>query len=994
MNLFKGLFQKVSSFFNQKKSSPDETKLNVGTDDNPTFFDLSPYVAKATNAARGFFGVEPSGPSLKFEATPSQIKTITAGGERTPELGTKPEDLVAEFFRAPARFAARTTLGGRETFTPTTQAEKFVFGPEAFRGFTGAGETISETVGLKDKLPEKALPFIGVAGGLLESFPGFGKSSEPFEIIAKSKNADEIFKVLKGLVKGSEPEIKALSESLVDVSKADEVKDILTTVTKSGKERKFIDTVRQSENTAPEVAKDIKGNYIPITNKETLAEAQKFIDTNFDEAVRIAKGPEPATARSNAIAQELIQRFQNEGNFEQAIELVETTAKKATTQGQAIQALSMYNRLTPEGVLRYTQRLIDRANSERGGLQKISLEAEKARLLRNQARKAGALPDGREKIVETAKLVEMIHQQIPPTLLEKISTMQTMAQLLNPKTFIRNIVGNAGFSALENVKDIPAAALDSAMSLLTGKRTKTLPSVVVQAKGAKIGLVEGVQDALQGINTSYIPTQFELPKTQVFSGPVGRNLERLLNIELRAPDRAMYKAAYDGSLYQQMKAAGVTEPTEAMKEIAHYDGLYRTFQDDNATTYIFSKIKNALNVGREFGVGDIVLKYPKTPANLLNRGIAYSPAGFVNALFEAAKPLIGHSFDQKKFVEAFSRAFVGTTGLVGAGSLMRSLGIITGRRNEDTDVDTLERLTGLGQYRINISALKRFVLSGFDPESAKIQEGDHLISYDWFQPQAIPLSIGANLREGKGVQGQVGTVLQSIANGLNTLAEQPLISGLKRVMETRDFSESIQQVLRDVPSSFVPTFLNQIRQLIDNTQRNTYDPDVIQYALNLAKNKIPGFSGTLQPRVGPFGADMEVYQGESNNPFNVFFNPAFTSNYKPTEEAQLVLDLFEQTGETTQFPRIVGRTQKINGENVKLNPIQISSLQRYVGRVTKELFASFAEDQNFQSLPPDEKVQYLQNVLTDIGTAGKVVVLGNRPKRMSNRARQIIEHYR
>jgi hypothetical protein len=77
-------------------------------------------------------------------------------------------------------------------------------------------------------------------------------------------------------------------------------------------------------------------------------------------------------------------------------------------------------------------------------------------------------------------------------------------------------------------------------------------------------------------------------------------------------------------------------------------------------------------------------------------------------------PLMRRSFNKKAFVEAFS----------------------------------VQRLTGLGQYKINTSALKRFVLSCMDAETAQLQPGDKLITYDWFQPNAIMLLIGANIDEG------------------------------------------------------------------------------------------------------------------------------------------------------------------------------------------------------------------------------------------------------
>ncbi len=825
--------------------------------------------------------------------------------------------------------------------------------------------------------------------------------------IAKEINPE----VIKGLLSkiGIEKKlIPTLSKGLVKVTNEEEVINAIKNATGSVKkiispeletiaqkelglkERGFSQTVAESEKTAQKIKQETKSYYVPTSNESDLDYAKNLLKTNLDEATKVAYSPE-FSAKSNAVREQLILEYQNAGRYQDAINLINNLSEKATTAGQGIQILNMYNKLTPEGILRYAQNIIEKAN--KGRTNKLKLDNRFVEEIIAQVKRLKTLPEGREKIVETAKLLQKIADKVPSTIGQKISTIQTLSQLLNPKTAIRNLVGNVGFQGLETVKDVPATMLDSALSLITKQRTKSLPNLKSQLGGFKTGIVEGVEDALNRIDTSAIPTKFDLPRTATFKGGVGASLEKLLNIELKATDRAFYKAAYDGSLAEQMIAKKIKIATDTMKEQAHLDALYRTFQDDNVVSKLFTGIKKSLNVGKNFGLGDFVLKYPKTPANLLARGIEYSGGGFINSLMEMAKPLVGKEFNQRKFVETFSRALVGTTGLVGMGALMHRLGIITGRPEKDTDIKGIQRISGLGQYRINVSALKRFVFSGFNTETTKLQNNDTLISYDWFQPMAINLSIGANIDEGNGIGGQVSSVINSISEGINTLAEQPLVSGLTRLLKTQDFSSTIQETLKGMPPSFIPTFLSQITQLIDNTQRNSYDPSIYQYALNLTKQKIPGLAQTLPPSVDAFGDNLERYQGKSNNLFNVFFNPAFISKYKKTPEAQMVLDLMNETGETKQAPRLINYTQKVNGENKKLNPKQITSLQRYVGTITKELFASFASDTNFQNLPPTDKVNYLANVISDIGSAGKIVILGDRPKKPSKRTLKIVQQF-
>jgi hypothetical protein len=485
----------------------------------------------------------------------------------------------------------------------------------------------------------------------------------------------------------------------------------------------------------------------------------------------------------------------------------------------------------------------------------------------------------------------------------------------------------------------------------------------------KQGWKEGVEEAKLGIDLKGLATKQDLPKGRVFRKGFMGKAETALAIELRATDRAMYQAAYDGSINNQMRAAKVDTPTQEMKDIAHYDGLYRTFQDDNALSKGFQGIKRYLNGEKEFGLGDFVIKYPRTPANLLMRGIEYSPAGFMKTIITAAKPLAKYEFNQKEFVESFSRALVGSTALVGTGALLNKLGVVTGKPVADRDLAELQREQGFGEYRINASALKRLVFGG----DVKPQQGDKIVSYDWFQPQAIPLAIGADINANKGEPvGIIGTIMQALGTGINALAEQPVTQGIQTLFSggySGDTMQGFEKVLEGVPSSFVPTLLNQVKQLADNQRRETYDPNQKQKALNLAKNKIPGLAQTLPLKHGTLGQKLETYQNKGNNPFNVFLNPAFVNKFNPSKEVQKVNSIYEQTGETNQVPRVADKSITVSGQKFTLTGQEYSEYQRLLGEYTQQAFST---------LKADATAKQMQDMMTAANTKAKTDVLKSR----------------
>ena len=786
------------------------------------------------------------------------------------------------------------------------------------------------------------------------------------------------------------------------------------------KERGFIQQVKESDRTSDKVRKAIDAYYNPITNKDTLAQAHKDIQADEQAAINEALNPKSdITALSNAKAIILAHKLQKEGNHDMAINIIEATAAKATELGQAVQALSLYSHLTPEGVLVYAQRKINQANQEfqiRGDFKsKIKMTKEMTDELTKMAEDIKNAKDDRDRIVKSAILQKKIAEFMPPTIWQKISTIQTMSQLLNVKTTLRNLIGNIGFMGMENIKDSVAAGFDMAVSGFTGVRTKTFPNIEEQWKSLSKGWKDGYQDALYGINTGS-NTKFDFAQRKIFTKGILNHLETTLNVALRAPDRAFYAAAHDASLLEQMKTKGVNFPTDEMLKQAHLDGLYRTFQDDSALARVFTRIKKGLNAGGEWGFGDLVIKYPKTPANIISRGIEYTPLNFINTIWELGKltklaPKIKNSQDkiiqeygsktQRRASESFGRALTGSSLLVGTGYLLSALGLMTGTdpKSKDPDLKSLEKDAGIGKQKINTSAVERFILTGFNHDAAKPQNGDVYATYDWFQPQAINLALGANLHQNRGVHSKVSSFLDSLLTSADTIIDQPLFMGIRKLFGFNDPIQGITDIFKDMPASFVPTFLSQTAKFIDNTARNTHDENPLREAINRVQYKIPLWSGKLEPRITVWGEDEKFGkdQGGLGRFYETFISPYFTSKRDVTPEAELALDIWMKSGIKTHFPKIASVNQTIvvreNGKpvskTVALEPKNYVEFQRYIGHKTGVLYSTLENNESFLKAAPDDQAKYISNYLTDIVTSAKILYAGHKPKKVSKKARNI-----
>lgn len=570
----------------------------------------------------------------------------------------------------------------------------------------------------------------------------------------------------------------------------------------------------------------------------------------------------------------------------------------------------------------------------------------------------------------------------PISLGRKLATAQTVAQLLNPKTNIRNILGNEIFFRLERLNKYTTSPIDWAASLLTGKE-RTVTFRKAGQGGFWEGLIKGAKAGWQGHNIQNLETQFNL-KGQTFSSKFNPLtwMEKAMGATLRGFDYAAYNRAYNQFLGEQAELHIINNKLkfadkEARKrfvddymkkadtniqQMAHETGKYLTFQDENRISNVFVSLKKILNLGKDFGIGDFVLKYPKTPANLLARALEYSPAGLARSISILHRPYTDPNFKRRDALQALSRAITGTMGLTGLGAILYSMGALSGGEEKDRDVREFKaQQTGERNYQVNMSAIKRFMLGGFKPELLKKREGDSLVSYDWAQPIAISIAAGANMAKAISENSfdlkAVGDIAyQSIDAALNTLVEQPLVRGVQEAFGNAyggSVVKRLSKILVGVPASFTPTFFSQLAQYTDNDRRITYDPNPLQQSLNKVIYKLPFVKGTLEKTYKTIGDEIpaENYKDGSNTLFNVFLNPSFISKYGLDPEIQKILMPFEQEERKKQFPKVAPYTiragQKtlrkygLRTENAievfRLGPEDISEFQRLMAKdITKK----------------------------------------------------------
>lgn len=661
-----------------------------------------------------------------------------------------------------------------------------------------------------------------------------------------------------------------------------------------------------------------------------------------------------------------------------------------------------------------------------------ALDKETADSLKAIASDIGFYSDKNLKLEATQDLQRALKELGSSTLGEKLSTIQTGAQLLNAVTIGRNVIGNTAQMATEKLNKMIAIPIDWGLSKLTGERTIMFNPHNQEEMLANFMM--GAKSGWNGVSPTGTLSSYDV-RPDVFKNKQLQYITKGLGASLQSFDYAAYRSAYGdvvATYAEQLgKAQGLTKAQikegmpklieqldDRIHQLADEAGLYATFQDETLLSKAADLTKKGLNKVTDypmeklvdmgvlpkkfstqgFGLGDVVLKYARTPANLVMRGIDYSPIGFLRAIGELL-PLVRNKskFNQFEATRALSRAITGTLGLSGMGYVLADAGILSGSYSRDKDLRSLEEQSGLGEYKVNWSALERWTMSGirgegwFSKESAKYQKGDRMMDYQWLQPTAIALAMGVNfnksLKEKDPDTSGWQMMQRAILGGLETVLENPMVQGLSNVIDAgtdiikNQDATKAKQIGKGVPTSFVPTLLGQARTATDNKQRETRDEKILVEMMNLVKNKVPGLSKTLPVAYDSLGNERERLQGGKSNTvgqyLKAFFSPAKFTEYEVSPDAKLVLDLLEESGELKILPRMVDKGIEVNDPvtdepiKLKLTGKQYSDLQKNVGEKTTEMLREYEYFLADPKVTIEEKTAAMSKILTHVGQTAR-----------------------
>lgn len=747
--------------------------------------------------------------------------------------------------------------------------------------------------------------------------------------------------------------------------------------------RRFARTAAESsiltDQQAGEIGKAVaegKFNYEPVPNQaarmyaqDVLSKGEQYAQDTWD---RVVNNNRPASKNDIAVGEYLLKQAAEAGDTQRVVELTAQIAAEGTRAGQIVQAMSMLKRLDGVGqsialdaTLKKLQGDLDKGKSN--VVLKVPDE------LREELVKAR----GEEQIYQALdEIYNNLAEQIPTKWSDKWNAWRYLSMLGNPRTHIRNVLGNAVFAPVVGAKNVVGAVLESGVSRaqkLAGKtgmeRTKTirgtLPLSGGKARTFAIDDFAQVQDIIKG-GGKMNPSDMIREKQSVFRFKPLESLRKANFNALEAEDGLFLKGHYVRSMVQYLQANKID-----MEKFDPYNDLLdmRTLQKardyaikeaQKATYRDFSRAAQAISsLSRNAGSGaniliEGILPFKKTPINVLKRGIEYSPAGLLDSIVRGSIKLKKKQISANEFVDRLSAGMTGTAISV-LGMLLFRSGVLVGGPGEDEKEEKFRDSLGAQSYAIKI--------------------GNTSYTIDWLAPASMPLFVGVEMQRladtFDGLDGRV--VYDSVLNLAEPMTKMSMLDGLNTsISSVRYGDNAISDMATNAVISYVgqavPTLFGQIARTVDDTARTTYInktgglPDSVQRALQKNQNKIPFLSKRSIAYRDVFGR-AEKDESLLSRAIQNFISPGYFSEEKVGAMEEELIRLYQSTGDAGTLPSMPAKYFNVGSERKDLTAQEYEKFSYARGSVLYSSLSELTQNNAYKKMDDADKASVVSDII-------------------------------
>lgn len=731
-------------------------------------------------------------------------------------------------------------------------------------------------------------------------------------------------------------------------------------------------------------------SYDRYTDKQAISDAESRIKTEgWQKTLNKWKSStkEGISKENTAIGWALYNNAANSGDVETAIDVLDTIVKRQRNAAQALQATRLLKQQDPSTQLYAAQRSVENLTED---LKKqYGEKAPDLKIDRDLAEKFLNAKDDDARTEAMKEIYRDIGRQMPSRFIDKWNAWRYLSMLGNPRTHVRNIVGNVGFVPAVTVKNVIGAGIENAANAVSGGKVGRTKAILT-TKDA--GLIKAAWSDYANIREQALGSGKYNDNVNVRQEiEEGRTVFKLKPLEamrkfngtaLDAEDAWFSKPHYAAALAQFCKANGITaervaggKGIEAAREYAIREAQKATYRDTNAFSQMISDLGRYRGDNKMKRLGSTlaegILPFRKTPANILVRGVEYSPIGFLKSI---SYDLVQVQKGNMQATEMIDRAAAGLTGtgLMMLGLYMAKEGILRGSGGDDEKKKKFDELQGHQEYALEL------------PNGTSI-------TLDWLAPEALPFFVGANLYEQMQANNgylTMSDMLQAASNVTDPLLSMSCLQSLNDVFDAVGYASSgdtnaLTSAVASAATSYltqgIPTVFGQAERTGESTRMTTYTdknkfltPDM-QYALGKASARIPGVDYGQIPYIDAWGR-TENSGGVVARAFNNFANPAYTSKVSGSKMEDELSRLYEATGETKVLPQRAPKSFTVNKENKQLTGEEYVKYATKRGQISYKIVSELTGLASYKSMSDGDKADAVAKAYEYANIVGKMSV--------------------
>lgn len=764
--------------------------------------------------------------------------------------------------------------------------------------------------------------------------------------------------------------------------------------------QKTVSTILNSEITSndmvPILEQAVSGgkfDYMPVTDEGAMREAQRMMQSlgGWQSAATsfIAKANFGKTTKNDfALGVACYNEAVSAGDNVTAFQIADAIGEVAHTSAQTVQAVNLFNRLTPAGKLLTLKNHLRRVNAKNAQ----SAKPKKAAATTEYADSLDALESGRPDLALTIDedlatayllaetdearaaawrdIIVDIASKMPPTAAEKWNYWRYTSMLTNPVTHVRNTVGNTVQDGLRRVKNAIGVVMERVAVKDKAQRTKAFLTNSESDKALKDyarELYEQDRNAAMGAGkyseTGASGVAREIQNARKMFGEkfaIGKAVQKIGDVNtaaLEAEDLIFNRGAYVDSLTQALKAKGITyemavdgkhdAAVEAARAYAVSEAAKATYRDSNAFSDFVSNLGKTGYKPADALV-DALLPFRRTPANILVRGtVDYSPLALVKAFAQ-----VKSGADVSDVVDTLSSGLTGT-GVLALGAYLAAEGLLHIKEGGDDREEDFLKASGYQDFALRL--------------------GDTSYTLDWLVPAAMPLFAGVALWNGWEENGGGFDDFLSAMGGISdVILETSMLQSINSMIENMSYADNkawfiLSSALTSYLSQAVPTIGGKIASAMDDTARKAYtqggksdaETDASYFVQSILR-KVPGGREQLQPSIDLWGREISN-GGAAERFFEAFVSPGFFSA-ADTSAVTKELQRLAATQGSTVYPVKASRSFTVNGKTKYLTAEEYTEFAKDLGQTRYGILDKLLSDKRYKALSDADKADVIADV--------------------------------